>query len=153
MELTEGISLSLCNTTWLPKTIQHMCIWYHKFYIQFSAYVNNILLVVLFQSRAVFPPKICTHLNIQSQFLQIEGSVSRNFSFYLNFVRSLLLGSAGSTAKSMIAVNKINSILFFVFSSLPAKINHGYGEGYHENWHHYLPPFLTDGTYIGKYLT
>ena len=98
----ERASLFLCSTRWLPKTIQCIRILPQKFYRQYSAYLNSILVAVLFQLQAVFPTKTCTLRCIQLQFLQIEKSVLKNFSCYLKWFRSWLLGSAGSNARMMI---------------------------------------------------
>lgn len=97
----QGVSLFLCSTRWLPKTIQYMCILYQKFYRQYFAYLNSILVAVLFQLQAVFPTKTCTLRCTQLQFLQRAKSVLLNFSCYLYFVRSSLFGNAGSNARTM----------------------------------------------------
>ena len=111
MELTEGASLFLCSTRWLPKSLQCIRILYQKFYRQYSAYLNSILVAVLFQLQAVFPTKTCTLRCIQLQFLQIEKSVLKIFSCYLKWFRSSLLGNAGSNARTTSAAIKISPII------------------------------------------
>ena len=103
----ERASLFLCSTRWLPKSLQCIRILYQKFYRQYSAYLNSILVAVLFQLQAVFPTKTCTLRCTQLQFLQIEKIFLKNFSCYLNFVRSSLFGNAGRMHKR--TTNKIKN--------------------------------------------
>lgn len=110
MELTEGASLFLCSTRWLPKTIQCMCILHQKFYRQYSVYLNSMLVAVLFQLQAVFPTKTCTLRCTQLQFLQTARSVLKKISCYLKWLRSSLFGNAGSIARTTIAIIRISII-------------------------------------------